>query len=117
MLPNNKKNMDLNITTFPEELLEIIISKIDNKDIKNIGQTCSRINKIVNKCIERQHIYDKKVSVCFICMRRSINYLPIHDMVWSFVGDMITHQICSQKCRRACLNLYNVVFGEGFYIP
>lgn len=69
MLPAKKRNMDLSITTFPDELLEIIISKIDNKDIKSIGQTCSRFNKIVNKCIERRHIHDKK-SISMLHMRK-----------------------------------------------
>lgn len=115
MLPK-KRNMYLSITIIPDELLEIIFSRIDNKDIKNIAQTCRKFNKIVNICIERQHIYDKKISVCFICIRKSINFLPIHYMVWPFVGDMVTHPICSQKCRRVCLDLHTVVFSEGFYI-
>lgn len=107
----------MNLNQLPVEILEIILScYADNKIIVQFSLTHPRFNNIINSCLEVRKIYDLDIIQCFICNKCSISPFPILYIKWPHQGeDIITDSLCSNKCRKSCLDIKEPFFCVAFY--
>jgi hypothetical protein len=79
------------------DLLEVILSFVCTKDVKNFARTCKENYYAVEECIKVYRIYDCEICVCICCKK-----LTVDPVVFTVKMDMDTEKnylLCSEKCK------------------